>query len=448
MSGFTSHKLTRRDFLRLAGASAAGLALASQGASWLTMAQEATVEPDESLTGTLVFWGHGDHPLDRIREAFLKKYPNVTLDWQQIVDHPAKFKTAMAAGTGAPDLYWAEADQVQLYGSQDALLETTDIITPQKDQFIPGKLAEAFVPSKNGYFGMPGDLSVSGVYYREDLLKDMGIEVPMDMMYEPDFLDILTKIAAAKKNAVLYPKGGTFVAAAQWAWFDAQYGGSGPSTCDNSAITMDSEASIEAIKLIKKIYDTGATLQADFWTPEYWNAINTGQLVLDLVPAWGRGFWESNVDPSVLGKWKLAPLPRAVKDGPRTGVWGGATLISPASTQNADLVKKFMHFAFGTMEGATAAGNWGIIPAYLPYLEGPFQQMTTKLFGEQNTSEVWLMLAKELSTAFCRTAVYGAATSEKLVPVMDTMITGGADIDETMKKLQSEITDILPDYQA
>ncbi len=438
--------LSRRDFLKLAGASAAGLTMASQAGSWLTLAQD--VQPDTSLTGTLTFWGHGDHPLNLIREAFLKKYPNVTLDWQQIEDHAAKFKTAMAAGTGAPDLYWSEADAVQLYGSQGALLETTDIIEKQKDKFIPGKLAEAYVLSEDAYFGMPGDLSTSGIYYREDLLKELGIEMSDDMMYEPDFIEMLKKIAAGGKNAVLYPKGGTFVAGAQWTWFDAQYGGSGPASCDNQAITMADEAGINAVKLIKKIYDTGATLQADFWTPEYWNAINTGQLVLDLVPAWGRGFWESNVDPSVLGKWRLAPFPRAVAGGSRTGVWGGATLISPATTQNPDLVKIFMEFAFGSMEGATAAGNWGIIPAYLPYLEGPFQDITTKLFGDQKIGPVWLNLAKELSTTFCRTAVYGAATSEILVPEMDSMITGGADIEATMKSLADKVTEVLPDYQA
>jgi ABC-type glycerol-3-phosphate transport system substrate-binding protein len=440
-----SKSLSRRDFLKMAGTSAAGLAFASQAGSWLAQAQSDDV--DTSLTGTLVFWGHGDHPLNLIREAFLLKYPNVVLDWQQIADHADKFKTAMAAGTGAPDLYWAEADQVQLYGSQGALLETTDIIEKQIDQFIPGKLAEAYVPPMEGYFGMPGDLSTSGIYYREDLLTEMGIELPTDMMYEPEFLDILTTIASAGKNAVLYPAGGTFVAAAQWAWFDAQYGGSGPASCDNQTITINDEAGLNAVRLIKKIYDTGATLQADFWTPEYWNAINTGQLVLDLVPAWGRGFWESNVDPSVLGKWKLAPLPRAVEGGPRTGVWGGATLISPSTTQNPDLVKIFMEFAFGSMEGATAAGDWGIIPAYLPYLQGPFQDLETALFGEQRIGPVWLELAQELSTTFCRTAVYGAATSEKLVPAMDSMITGGADIEATMQQLADEISDILIDYQ-
>jgi multiple sugar transport system substrate-binding protein len=439
----STHYFSRREFLKLMGVSAAGLA----AASYLSASPAPALAQDTSVTGKLSFWGHANHPLDNIKEAFLKVYPNVELEYVYSDDYTAKFKTAMAAGTGAPDLFWAEADTVQLYGNQGVLLETTDVIERNKDKLIAGKVAEAFVVGKNAYYGMPGDLSTSGIYYRTDVMKDLGIEVPTDMMYMPDFLDILKKIAAAGKKAVLYPKGGTFVATAYWSWFTAQYGGSGPATCDNQSVTMNSEAGVKAVELIKAIYDTGSTLATDFWSPEYWNAINTDQLVLDLCPAWARGFWETNVDKSKHGLWTLAPFPRAVAGGPRTGVWGGATLISPASTQNPELVKRFMEFAFASMEGATAAGNWGIIPPFIPYLETTFQEKPTALFGEQNIGAIWLELARELSPAFCRTAVYGAATGEILTPKIDSMITGGADIKATMDEINAEVENILPDYQ-
>jgi len=438
--------MSRRSFLKMAGASAAGLAATSGLGS--AFAAPASQEVDESLTGTLVFWGHGDHPLDYIRVEFLKKYPNVTLDWQQIADHAAQFKTAMAAGTGAPDLYWMEATDVALYGGQGALLETTDIIEPIKDTLIPGKLNEAYVASMGGYFGMPGDLSVSGIFYRADIMEELGIEITDSLMYEPDFLAILSQIAEAGKKAVLYPAGGGFVATAQWSWFDAQFGGSGPTTCDNAEVTIGDEASINAVNLMKKIYETGATLEADFWTPEYWAAINDSQLVLDLCPAWARGFWESNINDDVKGVWRVAPFPRAIPGGPNTGVWGGATLVSPATTQNADLAKIFMQFAFASMEGATAAGNWGIIPPYIPYLEGPFQELTTALFGEQKIGPIWLDMAQNLSLDYCRTAAYGAATgADVLESSIDAMIKGEVDIDSGMQDVADKLDEILPDYQ-
>ncbi len=433
--------LSRRTLLKLAGASAAGLAVAQRG---ILPARA----QDTSVTGKLTFWGHANHPLDNVKEAFNKVYPNVELEYTYSDDYTAKFQTAMAAGTGAPDLFWSEQYMLQLYGAQGALLDVSDVIARHKDELVAAKTNEAYVPQLDAYFGMPGDISTAGTYYRADILDDLGISVPDDMMYLSEFLDILGAIKAAGKTAVLYPKGGTFVATAQWSWFNAQYGGSGPTTCDNQQVTINDPFSVQAVELSKAIYDAGATLAADFWTPEYWNALNTDQLVLDLAPAWARGFWEANLDDAHKGMWRLAPLPRAVEGGPQSGIWGGACLISPATTKDPDLVKLFMEFAFASMEGAQAASDWGIIPPYLPFLEGPFQDETTALFGEQKVGPVWVALAKGLSTGFCRTAAYGAATDELLTPVYDSMVTGGADIQETLDKVAADLEAILPDYQA
>ncbi len=352
----------------------------------------------------------------------------------------------MAAGTGAPDLYWAEQTVLQRLASQGALLETTSMIETIKDDIVPSKLAETWVESEGGYFGMPGDISASGIYYRQDIMEELGIEIKDDMTYD-EFLVILEAITAAGKNAVLFPIGGQFVATAYWSWFDAQYGGSGPTSCDNQTATLNDEASANAVKLIKDIYDTGSTLEADFWSPEYWNAINTDQLVLDLAPAWARGFWEENIDAAQLGKWRIAPLPRAVPGGPQSGIWGGASLISPATTENPELVLEFMKFAFATMEGAQADANWGQMPPYIPFLQGAYQEQRPALFGDQNSNAVSLANAQSLSTTFCRTAAYGAATAELLTPAMADMITGGADIQATLDRLNDELTDLLPDYQ-
>ncbi len=434
-------RFSRRTLLKVAGASAAGLTLASRGVI-PARAQ------DTSVTGKLTFWGHANHPLDNIKAAFNQVYPNVELEYTYSDDYTAKFQTAMAAGTGAPDLFWSEQFMLQLYGAQGALLDVSDIVTRNKDNLVAAKTNEAYVPQLDAYFGMPGDISTAGTYYRADILEDLGITVPEDMMYLPEFIDILAAIKAAGKNAVLYPNGGTFVAVAQWSWFDAQYGGSGPTSCDNLEVTINDEHSVQAVELSKAIYDAGATLATDFWTPEYWNALNTDQLVLDLAPAWARGFWEENLDDAHKGMWRLAPLPRAVEGGPQSGIWGGACLISPASTQDPDLVKLFMEFAFASMEGATAAADWGIIPPFLPYLDGPFQDQTTALFGEQKIGEIWTALAKGLSTDFCRTAAYGAATDEYLTPAYDSMVTGGADIQSTLDGVAAQVTEVLPDYQA
>jgi len=401
-------------------------------------------EPDETVTGTLTWWGHADHPLENIREEFLLCYPNVVLDWQFIDDHAAKFQTAMAAGTGGPDLYWAEANLVQQYGSLGALLDVTEMIRPIEDQFIAGKLAEAFVASSGAYYGMPGDYSASGIYYNAAVLDELGIDIPDEMTYD-EFLAILEDIAAAGKNAMFLPNEPGTLGMAYYSWFNAAYGGNGPVTCDNAEVTLNDEASVAALQLMKDIVDTGATYEADWLSAEYWNAISTDQVVLAMAAAWERGFWESNIDETQLGNWKVAPLPRAMEGGPNSGVFGGATLVSSADTENPELVTMFMEFAFGSMTGASAAADWGIIPAYIPFLEGPYQETSTQLFGDQNIANIFLAL--DTGSEFCRTAAFGAATTEYLVPEMNSMIRGDADIQETLDFIAEDFDFILIDYQ-
>lgn len=435
-------KLSRRDFVKTTGiASAAGLAIASNA---FALAQN--MEPDPSVTGTLTWWGHADHPLENIREAFLKVYPNVTLDWQYLDDFTAKYQTAMAAGTGAPDLFWAEASMVQQYGGLGVLLETTDIIDPIKNDLVPGKLQEAWIDSRQGYYGMPGDLSVSGIYYNADVLDGLGITISNEMMYD-EFVDILSQIAAAGKNALIWPAEGSPQTYEYYSFFNAQFGGNGPVLCDNSAITINDEASVQAIELLKRIYDTGAMLQVDWLQPEYWSAISDEQLVMTLSPAWERGFWESNIDEAQLGKWRLAPLPRAMEGGPNTGIWGGATLIAKANTEEPDLAKRFMVFAFASMPGAQAAADWGIIPPYLPFLEGPYQDSRTLLFGDQNVAEVFVSMGRSMSTDFCRPAAFGPILNEFLTPRMNDIMENDADVKTVLDEVAADFEPLLIDYQ-
>ncbi len=439
---FDKRKLSRRQFVKTAGvASAASLAITRS--AWL-LAQG--MEPDPSVTGTLTWWGHTDHPLENIRDAFLQVYPNVTLDWQFLDDFGAKYQTAMAAGTGAPDLFWAEASMVQQFGGLGVLLETTDMIEPIKADLAPGKLAEAWVESRQGYFGMPGDLSVSGVYYNAEVLDGLGITVPEEMMYD-EFLEIMRAIAAAGKNALLWPAEASPQTFQYFSYFSAQFGSTGPVTCDNSAITINNEAGIQSVELIKAMYDTGAMLEVDWLSPEEWDAINREQLVMTLSPAWERGFWESNIDESQFGKWRLVPLPRAVEGGANTGIWGGATLIAKADTPDPDLAKLFMKFAFGSMEGAQAAADWGIIPPYLPFLKGPYQESRTQLFGDQNVAAVFVNMAENMSTEFCRPAAFGPILNEYLTVRMNEIVKDGADVKTVLDEVAADFETVLIDYQ-
>jgi len=175
---------------------------------------------------------------------------------------------------------------------------------------------------------------------------------------------------------------------------------------------------------VKKIWDTGTTLDADWLKPPYWAAVKGGKLAADYMPSWMRGFIAGELKTATegLGQWRCAPLPKTPNGISRTCQIGGASVVSTRFTKAPEAVKAFMQYAFITMEGAAAVGGWGIIPSYLPYLESPqFQNQKSPVFGDFLFSKVWASLANELSTTYARTGVFSEATTiltQEMMPIL------------------------------
>ncbi len=163
--------VTRRAFLRTAGLGAGALALAAcaapaaaPAAPAATAAAPAAGEPTAApaaaggSSGELTFWGHADHPVDNAGRAFAKANPGVTWTFVELGDDRVqKVDASLAAGSGAPDLFWYEASDIQRLGRTGALLDVDELVKQYEKDLVPAKLAEAKVNGK--YLGMPGDIT-------------------------------------------------------------------------------------------------------------------------------------------------------------------------------------------------------------------------------------------------------------------------------------------------
>ncbi len=71
---------------------------------------------------------------------------------------------------------------------------------PEINHYHPLKVNEAFIVKSGKYVGWPGDIGVSGWYYREDKLKEVNYgDIDFDQLTWSDFLEIAKKIT--KKGA-------------------------------------------------------------------------------------------------------------------------------------------------------------------------------------------------------------------------------------------------------
>jgi hypothetical protein len=189
------------------------------------------------------------------------------------------------------------------------------------------------------------------------------------------------------------------------------------------------ELGIQAMQIVKQLWDSGGGLDVAWWSPPYWAALKDGELVGDFAAAWARGFWEEQLAAGgeggvsdSLGQWRIAKFPGGDGVKYRTGIWGGAQLVTPMAAENTENAILFMKYALGGVDGASRCGEWGIIPAYRPYLESEeFSGMRSEIFGDWAFNEFWESQEQELSLEFYRPAGWGAidqVVAKEMVPIM------------------------------
>ncbi len=434
-----SKKVSRREMLRLSALGIGGAFLAACAAPAAapqaqTAAEAAPAQPAVEKS-QVIFWGHDQHPIDLAAEGFVQKFPDI--EW--VSPHPAdreqKLVAALAAGSGCPDLFWAEATSAQDWGCNDLLVDLTDVLKPQLDNYHPLKVSETFIQKTGKYVGWPGDISVSGWYYRQDKLDEAGYSsVNFDTWTWEDFYAMSADLASKGMYTFVFPADGW---SALYMFALHQLGGTAVSQ-DGQQVTIGSPQGMEAMQIVKNLWDSGGGLDVAWWSAPYWAALKDGEIIGDFAAAWARGFWEAQLveaGEEASGNWRIAKFPGGSNIKYRTGVWGGAQLISPKCGENTANAITFMQYALGSIDGANRSGQWGIIPAYRPYLKSEeFLGMRSPVFGDWAFNEFWAGQEKELSTEFFRPAGWGAvndAIGKEMVPIL----TGEMTVEDGMNRI-------------
>ncbi len=417
--------VSRRRFMRVAvigtGAAALAACAAPPAAAPAPAAPAAEAKPAEAKptdapvavsTGPveLIFWGHADHPIYDAGQAYMKKNPDVKFTQVELGDDRVqKVDATLAAGSGAPDLFWYEATDVQRLGRTGALLDVDEVVKKHEKELVPAKLSEARV--KGIYYGMPGDITPNTLWVRPDILEKAG--VPMldkNVKYE-DFIAV-AKTVKEKTDSSLYVFGAD-AGGQSTLMFQCPFYALGGNVSDEGGeeILFDQgDAAVKAVEYAKMAWDAKAGLDAGWFSPPYWSAIKEGKLGGTYSPPWMRGFFQTEVKTPETGqgKWKSVILP--VYPGgekARTNVWGGATLSSFTQTKVPDAVKNFMEFTFCTEEGATVTGNWGIVPPYIPFLTSKLKDTKQTLFSDAGWTDTLNEALGMMRTDFYRAPAYG-----------------------------------------
>ncbi|HZG87263.1 ABC transporter substrate-binding protein [Paenibacillus sp.] len=339
-----------------------------------------------------LFTGTGMEPF---MEAYAKEH-NIKLNIQQqeYADHHNGLVTALAAGSGAPDIALVEigyidqfkADESKFYNLAD--FGANDIM----GDYLEWKKVQASSQDGSFIFGIPTDIGPMAAMYRTDLFEQAGLPTNRDEVSKlfsswEAFVDV---------GRTIKEKTGKPMVDAANSVFDVVIGQATEHYFDEKG-----ELIVETNPAVRRAYDLatgmaqeGLTAKITQWSPEWGAGMNNGDFAVQMAPAWMIGFMKANA-PDSAGKWDIAAMPEG------SGNWGGSFLTIPKESKNAqvayDMIKTILSPA-GQLELFKSNGNFPSTPSVFD--DPAIQEFKDDFFSGAPVGSIYAEAAKKVTPVY------------------------------------------------
>ena len=170
-------KISRRSFLKVAGAAAATMGLAACGGSQSTTAASGGAAAGSELSGELVFTIWDNNLMEYIDSndmvgKFQEKYPDAEIEVEKIKDD-SEYWNAMkmrASANQLPDVMFNKPFTLSRF--KDYLLDLSDTEAAKNNTLAAGYAVDGKI------LGVPMTVGYEYVYYWKDMFEEAGVEVP------------------------------------------------------------------------------------------------------------------------------------------------------------------------------------------------------------------------------------------------------------------------------
>ncbi|MFI1725410.1 ABC transporter substrate-binding protein [Streptomyces sp. NPDC020489] len=398
--------MSRRLFLTTTGALSLGAALTACGGGD-SGGSSGSAEPvgkadiDKAMrTPTrLTFWTWVPDIAKEIA-LFEKKYPAIKVkivNAGQGTPQYTKLRTALKAGTGAPDLVQLEYQAIPTFTITDSLLDLRPYGAGSlKGRFVDWTWGQVSGP-EGEVWAIPQDTGPMGMLYRKDLFDQHGIDVPRTW---DEFAAAARTLHRADPDVYL-----TNLAANQpAAWHGLLWqAGAKPYTTSGSDITIsvDDTVSKKLGAYWGGLAKEGVISTDPDFTDAWYTGFNRGKYATWLTAAWGPVFLSGSAK-STAGRWRAAPLPQWDAARPSSGNWGGSTTAVLRSTENPVAAAVFAQFLNSDPASAeTFATEQFFFPATKALLsDAEFTGDTPDFYGGQQVNEVFADVSDTVNSSF------------------------------------------------
>ncbi|WP_067500408.1 sugar ABC transporter substrate-binding protein [Actinoplanes sp. TFC3] len=339
----------RRAALALAGAVALVAATAACGDD-----DSGRTDPNATVTLSYAVWDKNQVPaMQEIASAFTKQNRNIVVDVQLTPweTYWTKLKAAATGGT-APDVFWMNGPNFQLYATNDVLapLDTFDTSN------YPKALIDLYTVDGKQY-GIPKDFDTVGLWYNKALFDAADVTYPDDTWTWETFKAAAAKLTDKAKGQ--YAIAANLTSAQEYQYNTIYQAGGSVISADGKTSGYADPATVQGLKFWTDLIAAGQSPDLKTMTDTASiNLFESGKTAMYYGGSWNAGEFTTNA--SIKSKVDVAVLPKGVKQA--TVIHGLANVIS-AKSAHKEQAWKFVQY-LGSRQAAEIESKAGVIPAF------------------------------------------------------------------------------------
>ncbi|MFT4234680.1 MAG: sugar ABC transporter substrate-binding protein [Microbacterium sp.] len=313
-------------------------------------------DSDEKITLSYGIWDENQKPaMQEIADAFTAEHPNITIDIQVTPnkEYWTKLQTA-ASGGAAPDVFWMNGPNFQLYASNGQLAPLDDTGIDTAD--YPEGLVDLYTYDGELY-GAPKDFDTVALWYNKELFDAAGVDYPQAGWTWDD----MKEAAAALTDPAKDQYG---IAAAQYGqeyyYNSVVQAGGEVISADGTKSGWGTPEALAGIQIWLDLIDDGSSPDAQQMT----DTSPADMFLSGKVAMFQNGSWAAieYAGSDIADKVDVVPL--AAGPAGNQSVIHGIGNVANAKSEHVDAAKEFAAFASGEEAAEIQASTGTVIPAF------------------------------------------------------------------------------------
>src|SRR6266496_3783392 len=347
---------------------------------------------------TLTFWTWVPNIQSEIN-LFEQSHPNIKIklvNAGQGAPEYTKLRTALKAGSGAPDVVQIEFQYLPTFELTGKLVDLSQYgASSIKNDFVPWTWSQ--VSQGDKVYAIPQDSGPMGLLYRKDIFDQYHLPVPTTWaQYAQE------AVALHKANPQIYmtdfpPGDAGWFNGLTWQAGSRPFNGNGT----NISIHLDDTPALQVANYWGTLIKQKVIQTAPDFTNDWYAGLGKGIYATWITAAWGPVFL-SGVAAKSSGKWRAAPLPQWTPGATASANWGGSTDAVTTQTKHPQQATELAMWINNDVTSARMLATKSFLfPTVTKLLDSPaFGDAKLSFYGGQEVNKIFINSSKNVNLTF------------------------------------------------